>query len=170
MGGSYHTWLQNRGRTGLATGERAQFRRGVSQPAPERLLLARGTLWLLRFQAHTFAHFNSPPVLCTNWRPHTVNEIPCSGGAAVGDDNPSGASERKTGPLFTQLKWSGRAPWAEDWLSTAAPPPLPRPVGRPLTHTPSPLPHTFRRVWSATLQVTLPPFTGTQHTQEGHTV
>ena len=42
-------------------------------------------------------------------------------------------------------------------------------MGRPLTHTPSPLSHTFRRVCSTHFQVTLPPFTGTQHTQEGHT-
>ena len=91
----------------------------------------------------------------------------------MGDDNPSGASERKAGPLFTQLKWKG-PPWAEGTaqaLQAQRHPHLcPRPVGRPLTHTPSPLPHTFRRVWSTHFQVTLPPFTGTKHRQEGHTV
>lgn len=44
----------------------------------------------------------------TTWRPHTVNEIPCSRrGWQWGDDSPDGASERKAGPLFTQLKWKG---------------------------------------------------------------
>ena len=88
-----------------------------------------GTLWPC-VQAHT----QVCTLQFTTWRPHTVNEIPCSRrGWRRGDDSPDGASERKAGPLFTQLKWKGPPPALQAQLHPHL---CPRPMGRPQTHTP----------------------------------
>lgn len=159
-------------------GDRREFSSsglGVSRPAPERLLLARGDALALCSGSHTILHtsIHTESYNFTNWRPHTVNEIPCSRrGRRWGMTTCRGLRKEGRASVYTaEVEGAslgrGNSPGT---ASPAAPPPWPPPVGRPLTHTPSPLPHTFRRVCSTHFQVTLPPFTGTQHTQEGHTV
>lgn len=124
----------------------------VDEPAqgPGRALLKwpgvpnwplRGWCWpgtLRHISVHTWLYN------LTIFQPHTVNQTHCGWG--WGEDNPEGASERKAGALFTQLKWKGPQGPGEQPRHTGHLHSLHR--RQECCHTPSPLPHTFRHACS----------------------
>lgn len=138
--------------------------RGWCQPGD-----ARASHSPLHTILHTSVHTQSHNL--TTLRPHTVNQVTAQGGG-LGDDNPEGASERKAGALFTQLKWKG--PHGLEGAAQASQAHRPRPPRTPqaaaLTHTLLRHFHTHSACVFNTLQSHTHTFHRHLHTQECHTV
>lgn len=82
----------------------------------------------------------------------------------MGDDNPFRGLRKEGRASVYTAEVEGASLGRGNSPGTAVTPPLPPPRGRPLTHTPSPLPHIFRR----SVVNTLPSYTPTLHRHPAH--